>query len=92
MNQLEQTIIRLASAELATVKAFVDKSEFTGPDIDDLISAHDAACTLVQLALIKDSGMSEEACVALRQLEKELIAAYTSVDVSQVRGSAETGL
>jgi hypothetical protein len=76
MNQLEQTIILVANAELATVKAFVDKTEFTGPDVDDLISAHDAAYTPVQLALIKDSGMSEHACVALRQLEKELICLY----------------
>jgi len=67
MTLLEQTIIAIAAQRLTEAKDLADSDrEASGKAMGDLF-------TLVEIAHVRDSGMSESAAAELIKLEKEAV-------------------
>ena len=67
MTLLEQTIIAIAAQRLTEAKDLADSDrEASGKAMRDLF-------TLVEIAHVRDSGMSESAAAELIKLEKEAV-------------------
>lgn len=82
MIKLEETIIEIAQNELQTIKSFVGKTKFSMEERQSLIDAFLSSGAFTQLALMSDSGMSEDACVIMREIESDRARTFGSIDAS----------
>jgi len=71
MTQLEQTIVNLATQSLREMTCMLDKT-MSDEDRDDVITSFREASAFTQLAMLRDSGLGEEARQALERIEKEV--------------------
>ncbi|KPC17290.1 hypothetical protein [Pseudomonas amygdali] len=82
ITKLESRIIALAEHSLRQLQGFTGKA-LSQQDEWDVDSAFLEATNMVQLALIADNGMTEEATAKLKALEPRIAEAMNSIKKEQ---------
>lgn len=72
MEQLERTLVEMAEQGLREIKAF----DMGKSDIEQqmLLSASSQVSTLTEISMIQDSGLGDEACRRLQEINQEHLA------------------
>lgn len=82
ITKLESRIIALAEHSLRQLQGFTGKA-LSQQDEWDVDSAFLEATNMVQLALIADNGMTEEATARLKALEPQIASAMSEIKQEQ---------